>query len=155
MIIKSKSERIEQEKRMEAAINAFKKNKNSDIKGLAERFNVPRTTLNNRIKGRKSRRESHVKQQALTYPEEKELARWISNLSITGFASNHRLVKEMAQCIRDRRTRRDQSNSDETIPLGHTWVTNFLRRHPHLQTVTAHGIEASRIEGTSRERLKK
>ena len=96
MIIKSKSERIEQEKRMEAAINAFKKNKNSDIKGLAERFNVPRTTLNNRIKGRKSRRESHVKQQALTYPEEKELARGISNLSITGFTSNHRLVKEMA-----------------------------------------------------------
>jgi hypothetical protein len=155
MAAKSKSDNIEKEKRMQNAIRAFKRNKNSTIVTLAEQFNVPRTTLNNRIKGRKSRRESHEKLQALTPPEERELARWISKLSITGFAPNHRLVKEMAQCIRNRRTRHDKDNPDKTISLGKNWVPHFLRRYPHLQTVTAHGIEASRIEGTSHETLQK
>ena len=67
---KSMSERIEKKKIMSAAIKAFQKNKNSNITVLTERFDVPRTTLNNRIKGHKSRQETHVKLQALTPPEE-------------------------------------------------------------------------------------
>jgi hypothetical protein len=41
---------------------------------------------------------------------------------MTGFAPNHRLVKEMARCIRDRRTRHDHPNSNETVELGKKWV---------------------------------
>ena len=142
----------EKEARMQEAIEAHQKAKKKNITKIAATYKVSRTTLNLRVNGRKSRRESLQHRQALSPAEEYELVRWISKLTITGYAPRHPLVRQMAESIRKRRTR---PVNDETIelvqypPLGEIWVRNFLDRHSHLKTVVGKTIESSRIEGTT------
>ena len=39
----------------------------------------------------------------------------------------------------------------EQIPLGQSWVQQFLKRHPHLQMVISCSIEASRVMDVMKE----
>jgi hypothetical protein len=149
---------VEKEVRMKAAIAVLKKNRKLNIKQVAEQYNVPRTTLNHRVNGRLSQLESLVPEQALTPAEEEELVRWISKLTITGFAPRSSLVKEMAESIRQLRTRRVDNETGNLVhlrPLGKNWLKTFFNRHPQCISVTAKPIERARIEGTTPEILEK
>jgi len=44
-----------------------------------------------------SRTKAHENEQFLTKAEEQEIVRWITNLTIAGFASRHATVQDMAQ----------------------------------------------------------
>ena len=115
-------------------------------------------TLNNCVNGRVSRRVSLQQFQALAPTEERELERWISKLTITGFAPRHALVRQMAESIRKRRLHAvndDTMTHVEYPPLGHDWVTNFLGRHPHLKTIVRQTIGFKRIQGTLSNILKR
>lgn len=158
MTRKSKSKVAENEANMQLVLKDWKKNKNQTITAMAERYKVSRIILNNRIKGRKSRRESRQKLQVLTSVEENELVRWISILTFIGFSSCHALVRQMAEALRKRRTRGVNDESISVIEyssLGNHWVRNFLERHPSLATVIGRRIEKTRIEGTRPEALQK
>jgi hypothetical protein len=136
----------------------LKANKKQSIPKLAKIYDVYRTTLNNPIRGRKSRREGRQKLQALSPAEENELIRWISKLTITGFSPPQKLVRKMAETIRNRRTRGINDASIRLIqypPLGRHWIRNFIRRHPRLKTIIGQTIDASRIEGTRPEALRR
>lgn len=157
MTRKSRPDLAAKEARMQSALKSWKANKKQSIGKLAKAYDVCRTTLNNRIKGRKSRREGRQNLQALSPAEENELIRWISKLTITGFSPPQKLVRQMAETIRNRRTRGINDASIRLIqypPLGRHWVRNFIRRHPRLQTVVGQTIDASRIEGTRSEALR-
>lgn len=158
MTRKPKPETTENEAKMLQAIAAYQKKEYKDISDAAAAFGVPRTTLNHRINGRVSRRVSLQQFQALTPAEERELERWISKLTITGFAPRHALVRQMAESIRECRLHAVNDNAMTCVeypPLGRDWVTNFLERHPHLKTVVGQTIESSRIQGTLPNVLKK
>ena len=155
---KPKPDTMENEAKMLQAIAAYRKKEYKHISAAAAAFGVSRTTLNNRVNGRVSRRVSLQQFQALAPAEERELERWISKLTITGFAPRHPLVRQMAESIRKRRLRAvndDTMTRVEYPPLGRDWVTNFLGRHPHLKTVVGQTIESSRIQGTLPNVLKK
>lgn len=114
--------------------------------------------MSHRVNGRQSRRESLEDKQALSPAEEEELVRWISKLTTTGFSPKPRLVKQMAESIRDRRARRVNDESITLVqypPLGKFWLKSFLGRHPQCETVVAKRIEKAKIEGTTPERLQK
>ena len=158
MVYKRKPEVVERERRMQDALAAMRRNPNLSIRRVAGRFDVPRATLAKRAKGRQSRCESREEIHTLSSIEEKELVRWISMLSCTGFAPKHDLIREMAEKVRLRRLRGVNDDSIERVtypPLGKEWVANFIERHSEIQTVVGHAIEKSRIEGTMAPVLRK
>ena len=155
---KPKPDTMENEAKMLQAIAAYRKKEYKHISATAAAFGVSHTTLNNHVNGHVSRRVSLQQFQALAPTEERELERWISKLTITGFAPRHALASQMAESIRKRRSRAvndDTMTHVEYPPLGRDWVTNFLGRHPHLKTIVRQTIESSRIQGTLPNVLKK
>ena len=85
----------------------------------------------------------------MTKAEEKVLADWITQLTATGHPARHEFIRELAEEIR--RKRHTEIRDFELIPLGKSWVQQFLKRHPHLQTVISRSIEASRIKEVTKE----
>ena len=61
----------------------------------SQTFNVPRQTLYDSMKGKLPRAISQEQQQVLSHAEEKELVRWITCLTITGYAPRHSILREM------------------------------------------------------------
>jgi helix-turn-helix, Psq domain len=74
---------VELEERLTGALKDYKAGRFKSYRAAARAWNVPKTTLNiERAKGRKPRNQAHEDEQILTAAEEKELARWITRLTI-------------------------------------------------------------------------
>ena len=99
--------------------------------------------------GKKSCAEAREAQQKLTKVEEKVLAEWITRLTATGHPARHEFIREMAEEIRRKRTK--EIDTLQLISLGSSWVQQFLKRQPHLQTVISRSIEASRVKEVTKE----
>jgi hypothetical protein len=102
-------------------------------------------TLTRRLNGGKSRAEAREEQQLLTKVEEKVLVKWITHLTATGHPARHAFIREMAEEIRK------QCGSEIGLPLGVTWVQQFIGRHSQLKTVISRSIEAARIKDVTTE----
>jgi len=55
----------------------------------------------------------------------------------------------MAKEIKQKRT--ENIDSLQLISLDSSWVQQFLKRQPHLQTVISYSIEASRVKEVTKE----
>jgi helix-turn-helix, Psq domain/Tc5 transposase DNA-binding domain len=104
-------------------------------------FNVPRRTLYDRVNGNKKRHnQAHEHDQNLAHAEEKELVRWITVLTISGYPPHYETLRRLAEIIRERRVKKADSN-DAEVPviiydkIGKDWVARFLRRQPELAGV--------------------
>ena len=93
----------------------------------------------------------------MTPPEEAELVRWITQLTITGYSPTHAMVRSMAETIQKGRViqSNDTTSADYTDPLGTDWVRRFLLRHLQLKSVVGRRIDAVRIKDASKDVLKK
>ena len=142
------------------AIAAMKSGQFSSAEAAAHHFDVPASTFRHRINGRVSRQESRGEQQKLTPAQEKELIRWITQLSITGYSPRHDMVREMAEAIQEKSMGNfDTSNiidpnDSRSGFLGHDWVHNFIQRHPELKTVVGKTIDNVRVKETTVDALK-
>ena len=88
------------EAQLQKAINAIRKSQ-STCHSAAVAFNVSRTTLYARINGgRKPRNLSHESEQILSHAEERELIRWITRLTISGYPPRYSTLREMAEEVR-------------------------------------------------------
>ena len=66
-------------------------------------FDVPRRTLYDHVKeNKKARNPAHERYQNLTHVEEKELIRWITRRTITGYPPRYNTLREMTEKIRKR-----------------------------------------------------
>jgi hypothetical protein len=146
----------EKEAQIQKAITAVVKKKNTCY-SAAKVFNVPYRTLWDRVYGgAKPRNLSHERDQNLTHTEEKELVRWITYLTISGYPARHATVRVMAEEIRKRRVKQINNDGIELIQyenIGNDWVPRFLRRHPELSSITLRLIDYVRLKDTSPERL--
>ena len=73
------------------------------IRAAALHFDVSATTLSARIKGRKTRRQTHESAQILSPAEDNTLVRWITRLTATGYPATPSLLKKVAQEAQNRR----------------------------------------------------
>ena len=79
------SERIiENEKKIQQAIDEFLKGEYPSIRAAAKAHNLNHVTLGNRLKGARSIAEAHEYDQNLTKAEEKALVAWITHMTATG-----------------------------------------------------------------------
>src|SRR5271170_7723293 len=146
----------EKEAQLQLAVTAVL-NKEHTCHSAAIAFAVPRRTLYYRVKeNRKPRNQAHESEQILTHAEEKELVRWITLLTMSGYPPRYETLRRLAEIIRDRRIKTTDGGE---VPvkvydrIGKEWVPSFLRRHSELASVRPRSIDAARVKDTSPERL--
>ena len=112
---------------------------------------TPVTTIYDRLRGSKSRRDVNAKNQSLTPAEEMALVQWVQRLSATGHPVRHQFLVELAEEIRNQRLK--PIGNVVIRPLGQKWVQRFLKRNPTLKSQHAKSIEQARVEVTKEQVL--
>lgn len=118
----------EQEGRILLAIQAIEKREKLSIREAARIYDVPRTTLQARIHGRKNRVDLRVNSSKLTKTEENSLKNWIISMDIRGEPPRPQTVSDMANLLLATRGTTPIRN------IGKNWVTRYVKRHPELTT---------------------
>lgn len=128
------------------AVEALENREFNSVAAAARAFNVPRSTLRDRIDGRTNRRESHQHEQRLTARQEEMLANWIIEQDFQGLSPTHARVRQMAARI-------TEADGDPNPRLGNKWVQSFLRRNPAVGSCIGRPLEASRAHNTTKEQI--
>ncbi|KFZ22850.1 hypothetical protein V502_02672 [Pseudogymnoascus sp. VKM F-4520 (FW-2644)] len=103
MNIQQPYSRAQTEDNIQKAIIALQLKEFKSIRLAVDHFEVPKSTLADRMSGKKTRAVAHEIEQAFSNAEENTLARWITRLTATGFPATPMLIKEMAEEVCARR----------------------------------------------------
>jgi transposase len=91
----------------------------------AQRWGIPRSTLNNRLHGIVTRNAANEHKQRLSKQEEYHLVQWILSQRALGFPPTRVQVTEFAGRV--------IKASGDDQPLGKGWMEGFLRRNPEVK----------------------
>ena len=122
--------------RMELAIAELKRNPAISQRQLAKEYNVPRSTLQARIHGRKSAKTYHEESQRLSVIEERALIGWIEQMTEWGWPPRIQHLESMAKNLLNAK--------GDSEPLGHCWYQNFLKRHPDFKCKHSRNLDQVR-----------
>lgn len=101
-------------------------NKDLSIRELANRFFVPKSTLQDRCHGKLSKLESSKNNQIMTPIEEDSLTKWVIYLTSIGVPPTHEDVRKMANQILAARGKKP------ALEIGKNWLPRFLNRTKKL-----------------------
>lgn len=96
---KTKQDSIHQEGRIELAIRAFQKKEIPSIAAAARVYDVPRSTLRDRINGHPFRATMRTKAFKMTQLDEDALTKWIISIDDRGSAPRQAMVRNMANLL--------------------------------------------------------
>ncbi|KAJ3510026.1 hypothetical protein NLJ89_g4908 [Agrocybe chaxingu] len=126
------------EQRLQMAIDAINRNgfyKNSNpilsFREAAIIFNVGKTTLTARFKGRTTRVEAHEKEKKLSTACEEALVEWVKSMGRRNVPLHPSAVAEHACVI-------------SGVDIGETWIRRFRACHPDLKAKWTTGMEKCR-----------
>lgn len=114
-----------QEARVLLAIQAVHANTKMPIQRAATIYNVPRTTLRDRMRGRTTKRDVRNARHILTPTEEETIVRYVLDLDSRGFPPRISGVEDMANLLLATRGAK---------PVGKQWTYRFVQRRPELKT---------------------
>jgi hypothetical protein len=103
---------VEQEGCLLLAIKAIENGKYSSIRTAAEAFSVPRSTLQDRMKGHESRVVRRHHRHKLSQLKEKSMEEWLLSMDPRGFALTHAMCRDMANLL----LRAREGSPSETSP---------------------------------------
>lgn len=133
--------------RMELAVAYKIQNPLASIRNVAHTFEVPRSSLGHRIKGRRDAKTYHQGRQRLTVLEEASLVKWMTQLMNWGWPLSISQLERMAThlliCKGDRE------------PLGQHWYEAFLARHPDFRLEYSKALDQGRKDITDSESYRK
>ena len=92
-------------------------------------YNVPRTTIQRRLKGVRPKRETTSVNLKLSPHEEQSLIQWILDLDRRGFPPHIIDVRRMGDVLL-----RARGQNPPPHPLGKNWASRFVKRQSELQT---------------------
>lgn len=108
----------------------------------AERtYNVPHSTLINKLKGRTPEKRKMGPPTVLTQEEEELLVRWISACANKGFPLNKR---SLCETVKDLISSDNRPNPFTDGLPGSKWFNAFLKRHPDISHRQAESINTAR-----------
>jgi len=142
--------------RLEEAVLGVQTGKYKSSYEAGKILRLSKETIARRVNRGSSRSQARQQQQKLSYLEEKVLLKWIKELTISGYSPGHRLLKEIAEEIRTKRTYDldDALLLSLRLPLqfilGQDWVPRFIIRHLDLSIVIGRRIESVRIDGATK-----
>jgi hypothetical protein len=122
---KKKQDSIYQEGRISLAIQAIQNKSILSIAAAARAYDVPRSTLRDRVNGVLSQTTLRANGHKLTQLDEDILTKWILCMDDRGAAPRPPMVRTMANILL-------AATGDDVV--GKCWVTNFIKRTPAIQT---------------------
>jgi hypothetical protein len=131
---------IEKEGRISLALSALKNKEISTIRGAAKHFNVPCSTLQDRLHGKLYRNEIRANGHKLTPNEEESISQWILSRDRRGAAPRPLHVQQMANLLLAER------GSTPVQTVGEKWVYNFIQRRPELKTAWSRQYDYKRAD---------
>ncbi|EDN97116.1 hypothetical protein SS1G_02044 [Sclerotinia sclerotiorum 1980 UF-70] len=137
------------EEKLQQAIVALQLKEFKSIRKVAEHFEVPKSTLADRLAGKKTRSQTYEMAQILSNAEENTLVQWIPQLTITGFPATPILMKEIADEIRLRCIQIASSRiptSIEIPSINHKWIYRFQKQYPELKICYLYQLESNRAK---------
>jgi len=158
MVRRRSQKAAENDKLVEEAVVRVLSKKYKSSYEAAKVLGVNHKTVHNRLTGVPSHSTARLGQQLLHGHEEIVLTKWIKELTITGYAPSHRLLREMAEEIRNQRVASINSPSITRVsypPLGCDWIPRFIKRHEGLKSVVGRRVESKRMDGVTKESLNK
>jgi hypothetical protein len=115
----------EQEGRILLAISDLQNERIPNIGRAAKIYDIPRTTLRDRLKGIQQRSQIRANGHKLTEFEEESLVKWILDLDKRGLPPRPTLVREMANYLLS------QHGNQQ---VGENWVYNLVQRRTELKS---------------------
>jgi hypothetical protein len=134
---------IEQEGRILLAIKAIQNGRFTSVAAAARSFDVPRTTLSARIKGRTNQSDTRSALYKFTQLEEESIQDWLISMDQRGAALTISMLRDMACLLLQSR---DSSSSSNPPTVGKNWPTEFIKRHPGLTTRFSRKYDYKRAE---------
>ena len=107
------------------------------VRQAAVTFNVPRSTLQDRFNGWKTRHEGHAHEQNLTPAQEDIVVEWVKVLGQRGVPLTQATLRDCASDICGK-------------PIGETWPKRFIARHPDIKVKWTTSLERCRAQGLNR-----
>jgi hypothetical protein len=127
-------------------IAEFNAGKYKSIRAAADASGIPRSTLQDRMRGSTNSTAAHEFQQRLTQLQEEFLVDWILEEDRRFCPPTHPRLREMANRIL-------RMNGDPT-PVGRHWVSSFLRRNPRVGSILARKLDAARAQASTAEQIR-
>ena len=103
------------------------------IRSAARTYDVPYTTLRDRLHGLQTRTEAHQELQLLSVQEEKAIVRFCETLDDWGHPVTIKILKQFAQSLLPEQQR-----------LGKHWTGRFLKRNPAITAKSSHRLDKQR-----------
>lgn len=129
------------EDQLQRAISEVQSGKS--VRCAAELYNVPKSTLQDRVSGRVAFGARSGPESYLSANEEEELVSFIENCSDIGYSRSKKQIIALVQQVMNEKGR------DVTVSLG--WWASFSHRHPQLTLRKAEPVSVARALGTRAE----
>lgn len=134
---------------MDLAVKAMQSGNFSSVRACATFYNVPRSTLRDRLAGSQPHSLAHEKTQYLTNTEESTLVKTITRLTNTGFPASIALVRDIATEIRRSRIHLSTTLPPAIAPPSERWTLRFRKRHPEIKGIYTRQLENARFKAMS------
>ncbi|KAJ5337526.1 zinc finger protein [Penicillium brevicompactum] len=119
---------IEQEGRILLAIKALKNGRFISVAAAARSFEVPRSTLQDRMKGITSWSDTRAIGHKFTQLEEESIQDWLISMDHRGAALTIAMLRDMANLLLKNR-------GEHTLQtVSKNWPTQYIKRHPGLSS---------------------
>ena len=121
----------DQEARILQAIDAIHSNISPSVRAAARAYDVPRSTLADRLRGQPTRQQSQIVNRKLLPTEEEALLQWVLSMGERGFPPWISAVHKMADILLSARA---ASPVDALPTIGENWVHRFINCHEQLRS---------------------
>jgi hypothetical protein len=119
---------VEQEGRILLAIKAIQNRRFTSVAAAARSFEVPRSTLQDRMKGITSWSDTRAIGHKFTQLEEESIQDWLISMDHRGAALTIAMLRDIANLL--------LKNRGEHTPqtVSKNWPTQYIKRHPELSS---------------------
>ena len=122
--------------RYSLALADLNSNSSVSLREIARIYDLPRSTLQARWKGRRSAKAFYTTQQRLSVHEEDALIRWIDTMTAWGWPPQIGQLESMTKQLMEAKGDRNS--------LGHNWYLRFLSRHSGFKTQYSRNLNQDR-----------
>ncbi|KFY80377.1 hypothetical protein V499_00769 [Pseudogymnoascus sp. VKM F-103] len=105
MVRRRNNQAQELDLRLSEAVLGIQTRKYKSANAAAIALNLRPDTVRRRIRGIPTRKEARQQQQLLSKNQENTLLKWIKELTISGYAPSHRILREVADEVRSNKCR--------------------------------------------------
>jgi hypothetical protein len=92
----------------------------------AQRYGIPKSTLQNRMRGQKAQKDQIQPNQRITKNDEIKIRDWVLQQEFLGYGLSHGQIRAGVKTLLEQR--------GDNTPLGVNWVFRFINKHPELKT---------------------